>query len=100
MSEKKNAEAKSAVCLNYAKSFIKVKRPDQAQKLLAKSPETPAKPVNSEKKVDKSGEKKTGAEIAAEFNAGQVEDDSLLNRKSKRGMCVRICKCVLILTRF
>ena len=100
MSEKKDAEAKSAVCLDYAKSFVKVKRPDQAQKLLAKSPKTPAKPANSEKEVDKSGEKKTGAEIAAEFDAGQVEDDSLLNRKSKRGMCVRICKCMLILTRF
>ena len=57
-----------------------------------KSPETPAKPANSEKEVDKSGEKKTGAEIMDEF------DNSLLNRKLKRGMCVQICKCVHILT--
>jgi len=92
MSEKKDAETKSAVCLDYAKSFVKVKGPDQAQKLLAKSPETPAKPANSEKEVDKSGEKKTGAEIMDEF------DNSLLNRKLKRGMCVQICKCVHILT--
>ena len=92
MNEKENAEAKSAVCLDYAKSFIKVKRPDQAQKLLAKSPKTLAKPANSEKEVDKSGEKKTGAEIMDEF------DNSLLNRKLKRGMCVQICKCVHILT--
>ena len=98
MSEKEDAEAKSAVCLDYAKFFVKVKGPDQAQKLLAKSPETPAKPANSEKEVDKSGGKKTGTEIAAEFNTGQVEDDSLLNRKLKRGMCVQICKCVHILT--
>ena len=76
------------MCLDYAKSFVKVKRPDQAQKLLAKSPETPAKPANSEKEVDKSGEKKTGAEIAAEFDTGQVEDNSLLNKKSKRSICM------------
>ena len=88
MSEKKDDEVKAAVCLNYAKFFVKVKKLDQAQKLLAKSPETSAKPVNSEKEVDKSGEKKTRAKIVAKFDAGQVEDDYLLNRKSKRGMCV------------
>jgi hypothetical protein len=87
------------VCIEYAKSFSKVKGEDQAKKLLSKSLETPSKPAKSDQADDKEAHNTSGAKVAAEFDALPENDDSALARKSKRGMFVRISVQVLFLTR-